>query len=415
MELSRRQLVAAAGGTAVGGVLVGNALWDDDLPCPEPDAYAWDAGDADELDGFPYDYWGPPVVDDDAVYVTRGHGITAGGSGTVARLDRETGGVSWVVDREPAGVGTPAVADGVVYVPTGRNELLALAASDGAVRWRVDADDHGYESGDSFALDEPVPTDEGVVVQAFEGATAAVFDGEHAVAGVDAADGTLRWTHSLPSRCRVVGVDDGDVVAASQDGSVGRLNGRTGDVEWRLSLAGGVTDVARSVEGGVMPVVLDGHVLGGLDVEAGELDWRERVAPEPRENTHGSGPDPAEGVQRMAASADHAFAATASGDVVAVDRGSGERRWRYDAGAPAVAVTADAGREVVVALDARGFAHVLALDDGARTARLATAAENYGDTCGHRVREDHLPRWFVTLRDGSAYVASHGVRRYDLP
>ncbi|MFC6954505.1 PQQ-binding-like beta-propeller repeat protein [Halorubellus litoreus] len=412
MELSRRRLVAAAGATAVGGVVVGNALWDSDVLCPEPTAPTWDTTGTDAAgSGFPHGYWGPPVVDDDAVYVTRGYGIVAGGSGSVARVDRETAAVEWVVEREPAGVGMPAVADDVVYQPTGRNELLALAASDGDVRWRVDADGYDYDSGESFALDQPVPTDVGVVVQAFEGATASGFDGEHAVAGVDATDGTVRWTHSLPARARVVGVGDGDVVAVSEDGSVGRLDGRTGDAEWRLSLAAGVTDAARTVDDGVVTVLLDGHVLGGIDAEAGELAWRERIAPERVEGLDEDDPS----VRSVAVADDLALAATAGGDVVAVDRGSGEERFRYDAGAPVLAADANATGGVAGALDARGFAHVLDLADGARTARLATAEENYGDTCGHRVREDFLPRWFLTLRDGSAYVASHGVRRYDLP
>jgi outer membrane protein assembly factor BamB len=256
-----------------------------------------------------------------------------------------------------------------------------------------------------------VPTGEGVVAQAFEGPTADGFDGDHVVAGVDATDGSVAWTHALPARARVVGVGEGDVVVAGEDGSVGRVNGPTGDAEWRVSLAGDVGDVARTVADGVVVVLLDGHVLGGIDAESGELDWRERVAPERVEGLDAD----AASVRSVAVAAGRALAASASGTVTAVDRGSGEQRWRYDAGAPVLAVDADASREVAVALDARGFAHVLDLADGTRNARLVTADDDYGDTCGHRVRMDFLEQWFLTVRDGSAYVASHGVRRYDLP
>jgi outer membrane protein assembly factor BamB len=412
MELSRRRLVAGASAAAVGGVLVGNALWDEHVLCPDPDPYAWDAAETDATgSGFPHGHWGPPVVTDDAVYVTRGYGIVAGGSGSVARVDRETGEAAWVVEREPAGVGVPAVDGDVAYVPTGKNELLALDATDGDVRWRVDGGVRVGDAGDSFAVDQPVPTGEDVVAQAFAGPTADGFDDDHVVAGVDAADGSVAWTHALPARARIVGVGDGDVLVTGEDGSVGRVNGRTGDAAWRLSLAGDVGRVARTVGDGVAVVLLDGHVLGGIDVESGELAWRERVAPE---EVDGMDADEAS-VRSVAVAGDLAFAASASGDVVAVDRGSGEERWRYDAGAPVLAVDADASREVGVALDARGFAHVLDLGDGTRTARLVTADDDYGDTCGHRVREDFLEQWFLTVRDGSAYVASHGVRRYDLP
>ncbi|WP_227133004.1 outer membrane protein assembly factor BamB family protein [Halorubellus salinus] len=412
MEFTRRH-VAAAAMAGVGGLVVGNALWDEHLLCPDPDAPVWDAERATDggVAGHAFGYWGPPVVDDGTVYVTTGHGIVAGGAGSVARLDRETGAASWVVEREPAGVGTPAVDDDVVYVPTGRNELLALAASDGDERWRVDAGEDDFDEGESFALEKPVPTGEGVVVQAFEGPTSSGFDGDHVLAGVDAADGNVRWTHALPARGRVRGVGDGDVVVACEDGTVRRVDGRTGDVDWRLSIGTGVTDVARTVANGVVVVLLDGHVLGGIDAEFGELDWRERVAPE---RVEGLDADDAS-VRGVAVAGERALAASASGEVVAVDRGSGEERWRSDAGAPAVAVHADADRGVALALDARGFAHVHDLDDGARTGRLVTDDANYGDTCGRRVRKDLLPRWFLTVRDGSAYVATHSMRRYDLP
>ena len=412
VEFTRRH-VAAAAMAGVGGLVAGNALWDEHLLCPEPDAPVWDADRATDggVPGHAYGYWGPPVVNDDAVYATTGYGIVAGGSGGVARLDRETGAASWAIEREPAGVGTPAVDGDAVYVPTGRNELLGLDATDGSVRWRVDGDVRVGDAGDSFALDQPVPTGEGVVVQAFEGPTASGFDGDHVLAGVDAADGSVRWTHALPARAQVCGVDDGDVVVACEDGSVRRVNGLTGAVEWRLSIGTAVTDVARTVTDDVVVVLLDGHVLGGIDAEAGELDWRERVAPR---RVEGLDVDDAS-VRGVGVAGDAALAASASGDVVAVDRGSGEERWRYDAGAPAVAVDGATSRGVAVALDARGFAHVLERGDGTRIGRLATADANYGDTCGRRVRMELLPRWFLTVRDGSAYVATHTMRRYDLP
>jgi outer membrane protein assembly factor BamB len=404
MELTRRRVVAG-GAAAVGGVLVGNALYDDHWLCPEPAAAAWAVDDTVTAGSYAYGYWGPPVLDDDAVYVTEGHGIVAGGSGVVARVDRGTGGVRWTVEREPAGVGTPNPTGDVVYVPTGRNELLALAAAYGSVRWRVDAGVRPDDPGDSFALARPIVTDAGVVVQTFQGPTADAFDGDHAVAGVDAESGDLQWTRSLPARGRQVGVRD-DVVVAAEDGSVRRLDTATGDVRWRETLDAVPRPIGSSPRTSVLPLLDADGTLIGLDAANGTTAWTASLLPADSEYE-----EPVDPVPHAAVEGDVVVAGTPEGAVLAHALESGTRRFRYDADAPVVAVDASDG--VVVAMDARGFVHVLDAVDGFRDARLATAPRDEGETCGYRITDRNRFLRYLTVDDG-VYVVARGMRRYPL-
>ena len=409
MEVTRRRIVAA-GAAALGGALVGTALWDDHLLCPEPTEPTWSLDDAEALQSMHFGYWGPPVLAADAAYVTQGHGIVAGGSGVLARVDRESGAVRWTVDREPAGVGTPNAVDDVVYVPTGRNELLALDAADGAVRWRVDAGVDGTDAGDSFAMAQPVATDAGVVVQSFQGPTAEAFDGEHAVAGVDAATGEIAWTRSLGARGRPVGVGSAAVVVAAEGGSVRRLDATTGDVRWRIDVEGTPRPVEWIEAAGTLPLVTEDGTLVGVDVAEGTTTWTASLARTDRGFEETPTPIPSATV-----GGDVVVAATNAGTVVAHALQSGERRFRYAAGAPVTAVDVDPDEGVAVAMDARGFVHVLDVTDGSRTGRVPTAPRDSGETCGYRVREEHRRMRYVTVDADAAFVAAHGMARFALP
>ena len=409
MEFTRRQL-AAAGATAVGGALVGSALWDAHLLCPDPATPAWDLDDAEALQSMHFGYWGPPVLAGDAAYVTQGHGIVAGGSGVLARVDRESGSVRWTVDREPAGFGTPNAVDDVVYAPTGQNELLALDAADGAVRWRVDAGVSETDTGESFALDQPVATDVGVVVQTFQGPTANAFDGEHAVAGVETATGEVAWTRSLPARARAVGAGGGDVLVAAEDGSVQRLDAATGDVRWRETVAGTPRPIRSRDASATLALVVDDDTVIGVDATEGSVAWRASVPP--ADQGLGETPTP---VPNAVVGGGLVLAGRGDGSVVAHALQSGERRFRYDAGAPTFAVDVNPDEGVAVAMDARGFAHVLDVTDGSRTGRVATAPRDSGETCGYRVREAYRRMRYVTVDADGAFVAAHGVARFGLP
>ena len=77
-------------------------------------------------------FGGGVAIDGNFVYATSG-------AGDVAALNAETGALVWKV--KPAGPlrGAPTVAFGSLYVMTQDNQMLALAASDGAVQWQASA------------------------------------------------------------------------------------------------------------------------------------------------------------------------------------------------------------------------------------------------------------------------------------
>lgn len=424
MEVTRRR-VAAAGAAALGGALAGNAFWQEELECPEPTEYAWGV-DAEDLDTTPLNYWGPPVLDDDVVYVTEGYSITAGGEGTVACVDRDSGSVRWTVNREPAGFGTPTPVGDVVYVPTGQNELLAVDREDGTVRWRVDSDANGGDSGDSFALAQPVATEAGVVVQAFQGATAEVFEGEHAVAGVDATSGDVAWTRSLAARGRPVDVGNGDVVVVDEDGAMMRLDATSGDVRWRESVdprprpdesMATVVPVDATPErvdpsaaDALLPILDEGGALFGVDPADGSVAWTASLVPPDTEGERSIPPVP-----NAAVGGDVVVAATNGGAVLGHDLRTGERRFRYRTPAPAIDVDVHPTEPVVVGLDERGIVHVLDVGDGIEADGIATAPADYGDTCGWSVDPGYPESRHVTVDEAAAYVSAHWVRRFALP
>jgi outer membrane protein assembly factor BamB len=425
MEFTRRQ-VAAAGATALGGAFAGDAFWQDELECPEPNDYAWEV-DAGDLGTTHMGNWGPPILGEDAVYVTEGHGIIAGGEGTVACVDRDSGAVRWTVNRDPAGFGTPNPVGDVVYVPTGQNELLAVGRSDGTVRWRVGAGgSYGGDSGDSYALAKPVATDSEVVVQAFQGSTAEAFEGEHAVAGVDATTGDVAWTHSFGARGRPVDVGNGDVVVVCEDGALRRLDAASGAVRWRASVdprpmpeesMATVVPVDAtpgridsSVEDAPLLLLDEAGTLFGVDAADGTVAWSASLVPPGTESERSVPPVP-----NAAVGGDVVVAATNGGAIVGHDLHTGERRFQYRTTAPVIDVDVHPGEAVVVGFDERGIVHVLDVDDGLRADGIATAPTNYGDSCGWPVKWGYPETRYVAVAENAAYVSAHWVRRFALP
>lgn len=63
--------------------------------------------------------------------------MSDGEDGSLHAIDLDTGAERWSASLR--GEGTPVVADGVVYVSTLHNELVALDATTGAVRWRYES------------------------------------------------------------------------------------------------------------------------------------------------------------------------------------------------------------------------------------------------------------------------------------
>lgn len=312
--LSRRGLLALAGGATAGSALLDPAWFQSEQ----------------RLDAT--------VVDDAWSMARRDPGRT----GFVARGPSKAAEVAWTrrLGRPPTGLGL-AVAAGRVYTAAW-DTLVALDASDGTTEWEF-TPALGRLAGNVPLETPPVATDAGVFVGSEEGFYAldraggrrwryetdsrsdgvlvvgtTVFlsaeQGSEPLVALDTESGLPRWrresTPVLPQAFA-----DGAVVGAAQEGwnaDVGAVSARTGRTRWTRSF-----DETRV--GTPTPTVVGGTVLFGsetlsaLALDDGSTRWRYRL-----------GTDDTAGPVT-----DGETAYVVAGDsVVALDVASGSRRWR---------------------------------------------------------------------------------------
>lgn len=267
----------------------------------------------------------------------------------VAGIDRSTGEVRW--ERGPAGGAVLldvtrhriGIADGLLVVPrelgTGHFGLAALEVGDGAERWTVDVPGLA-------ALEAGGP----VVV-----AVAVGESGSARLLGLDRGSGEAVWEQDVPEGLTVVGlVSDGRRVYASAYAREGTgnevlavpLDG--GDVAWRRALSPGSD---RST------VEVAGDVVVGTDEATGDLLALDAGTGDERWRLPGfSLPQQGEGSTGTASETSDLVVVLAAGGVGVVDPSSGALRWSRTA--------ADLGAAEGVALvGASGAAVVLGADD----------------------------------------------------
>jgi eukaryotic-like serine/threonine-protein kinase len=118
---------------------------------------------------------GSPAVDDDVIYQAEDGGVSA--------IDLETGETHLRTETSELFVqGSPAVADGTVYVAGG--PLVGFDTETGDERWRVDPDSE-YERTVTLGRTSPIVTEETVY---------AAEDDRSAVFAVSVADEAVRWS-----------------------------------------------------------------------------------------------------------------------------------------------------------------------------------------------------------------------------
>ncbi|MDG5821236.1 PQQ-binding-like beta-propeller repeat protein [Natronococcus sp. A-GB7] len=205
---TRRKLLAASGGAlAVSGILgsVGTAAtgeshesnvesedgWTSTRGTPGNNAYFPDRSgpEAPVAIDWERDRGGPIAVRNGTVYQTTDEEVHA--------LDAEDGSVRWESDAVGAS-GTPAIDSGTLYV--GGDSLTALDADDGSVRWQADLEDEGE-------LTPPNVYDGGVYTLS-----------ETALYAFD-SDGSERWSFEAEEEFYTNGappVADGAVFACSE-------------------------------------------------------------------------------------------------------------------------------------------------------------------------------------------------------
>ena len=172
------------------------------------------------------------------------------------------------------------------------------------------------------------------------------------------SDGSNEWRFEAAGAVRrppAVGTDA--VVVAADDGALYALDPDTGERSWRYRSGASTTSA---------PVVAGDRVFAGdedgrlhaVDLETGIAAWSRAIED-----------DATEALLRPAVDDEGIYAASADGVVAAYDR-SGDRRWRRDLGASAVAAPAVLDDRLVVRAG-DGTLAVLSSDDGAVTSRFA--------------------------------------------
>lgn len=275
----------------------------------------------------------------------------AGGDGTVALLDAQSGRDLWRVALNTpiaAGVGSDGKTLALV---TKANEVVALQAGREIWRSRLTAQ----------VFTAPLVAGERVFVLAADRSVHA-FDGQ---------TGRKLWSQQRPSEPLVLRQSGvilavGNTLVVGFGGRLAGLEPSSGGIQWEVPLASprGINDVERLVDL-VGRVSRDGDnvcvrafqaSIGCVSTTRGKLLWNK----------------PAQGAQGIHGDAQSLFGTEADGTVLAWRRADGERVWsskqlRYRGlSAPLLA-----GRSVVIG-DATGFLHLLSREDGSLLNRLST-------------------------------------------
>jgi outer membrane protein assembly factor BamB len=253
-------------------------------------------------------------------------GYTGGESGVGAEPT-----VAWTYEADGPFWGSPAVADGTVFIGSADNALYAVDAESGEEEWSFSSD-HRIEATPAYA-------DGTVYVGSYD---------KHLYA-VDAETGEERWSRSFNGLIRgsptpwngsiLVGIgchnlacawyaDDADV---PENGWIYSLDAASGETEWRVEIGTEVVSTPAVTDGAMYVGASDG-VMYALDPTSGDERWTYETR-----DMIWSSPAVAYGT---------VFFADWNGNVHAVDAETGEETWladtagRYISGS--VAVSGDA-------------------------------------------------------------------------
>jgi outer membrane protein assembly factor BamB len=229
--------------------------------------YALQADDGSELWSEQFRSTGAftaPVVVDGSLYI----GST---NSRVYEFDMLNGEQQWNQDTFGAITSSPVVSDGMLYAPSGDNDLYAYTTS-GSLEWQVSFD--GSVNGVSYRQRRIYATTESNELAqvntsgsvdwrtGFEdgiGSTPAVTENRVVVGtrnntlyAVNRTNGTEIWRFTEPSGGvnAPPAVADGTVYLGSRDGSVYAVDLETGDEEWSFETENNIEEAAPVVAGG---------------------------------------------------------------------------------------------------------------------------------------------------------------------
>ena len=287
-----------------------------------------------------------PALSANVVYAT-------GVGGTVSGFDAASGRlVSSVQAGQPVAGGVGA-GSGLVLLGTSRGEVLAFER-EGKALWKAQL------PGEVLA--PPAVLDGTVVARA----------GDGRVYGLDAASGKQKWVYqrtmpplSVRTHAGLV-VDRGAVFVGFSGGRLVALALANGNVGWDavVALPRGTTELERVSDITSLPVVDGSQVcavafqgrVACLDAARGTVQWARDVS----------------SIAGLAVDSNQVYVTDDKNAVVAFERTTGANRWRQDRLLNRrVSAPLALGRHVVVG-DVEGYVHLIARDNGAFAARIAT-------------------------------------------
>lgn len=263
--------------------------------------------------------FGTPVVADGVVVVAL-HDRGDGAHGGLVALELATGAVRW---RHPTGApvpSAPAIAGGLVVAGLASGTVVALDLATGVERWRYDL---GVDLPTSASSLWSAPTiADGVVHVAVQGR----------VAALDLATGAARWTQTprvelawLGTQAAVTVADGQALVALNRDLGLSSWDAATGAPRWaNISAATLAVNASPLVVGDTTYVVSARGDLSALDRANGRRRWSVALTP--------GGFDWGYSVVATPAYADgRLFVATQWHWLLAIDAATGAVRWRLPA------------------------------------------------------------------------------------
>src|SRR5262245_53903441 len=275
--------------------------------------------------------------------------------------------VKWAFKTGGPVVGSPAVADGVVYIGSMSGYLYAIDQTTGKEKWK-------------FKSRMPIASSPAV-----QGGLLYFFSSMGVLAAIDLGTGQPKWVlpteydrkfeaknlHGLPSAAQTIpdawdlftsspAVANGKVFFGSGDGGVYAADAATGVLQWKFSTQD-VVHASPAVAGGTVFIGSWDSTLYALDADTGLVKWSFKAGTDPAIHNQ-------EGFQSSPAVADGVvYVGCRDAHVYALDARSGRKLWDYPTskswviGTPAV-------RDGVVYVGTSDSSRFMALD--AKNGRL---------------------------------------------
>jgi outer membrane protein assembly factor BamB len=240
-------------------------------------------------------------------------------------------GTKWTFKTDGPIIGSPAVANGVVYIGSTDGNLYAVDQETGKQKWK-------FKTFASRQVTSSPTIANGLVY--FGG-----FDG--ILYAVDAQTGTMKWTfvaeyerrfeakrlHGYPSGFQTIpdswdiytsspAIFNGRIYVGSGDGNVYCVDAVTGILQWKFA-TGDIVHASPAIANNTVYIGSWDSYLYALDAETGQEKWRFKTG----EDTYIRNQ---QGFQSSPAIADGTiYVGCRDGHLYAVDDGTGRKRWDY--------------------------------------------------------------------------------------